>query len=418
MAIGPAFVRMLRAAVSRHAGVQILYVVVGAPLAVIGFVGVLALLAVGGLLSVTLVGVPVVAIGLVWARGVCSTRRWLARVLLDVRIDALPPAPGHGIVGWVVATVRDGANWRAAVMAVAHFPFAVMAFAVSAVCWGYGVLLTTYPVWWWSAPVQITSGVSADTWPRALGVAGVGVSLLMAAPWVVRSVVNVDLWFLRTLVASGATARRLRELEHTRAQAVDEAATMLRRIERDLHDGAQARLVAVAIRLGMVKDSLAQAEGPTDLAPVRTLVDRAHHDAKATLAELRDLVRGIHPPILDSGLEAALASLTAGSTVPTRVHVDIVERPSPAVETLMYFCTAELLTNVAKHSQARQATVHLTRHDNRLQLRVSDNGVGGATPHTGTGLAGLAERLRPIDGRLQIRSPLGGPTVVSVEVPG
>ena len=219
--------------------------------------------------------------------------------------------------------------------------------------------------------------------------------------------------------------RRVRELEQSRAHVVDDSAARLRRIERDLHDGAQAQMVAVAMKLGLAKEKLGGTIAGTtvagtaqaDLERVLELVDAAHRGAKEAITELRDLARGIHPPVLDRGLGAALATLAARSDPPVELVVDLPERPSAAIETIAYFCAAELLTNVAKHSGARHATMEAVHVPGLLRIRVSDDGTGGARLEARGGLAGLAGRVRTVDGRLQISSPPGGPTVIAVELP-
>jgi signal transduction histidine kinase len=216
------------------------------------------------------------------------------------------------------------------------------------------------------------------------------------------------------------SVRRVHELEQSRAHVVDDSAARLRRIERDLHDGAQAQMVAVAMKLGLAREKLGGAltgTVPPDLERVLELVDAAHRGAKEAIAELRDLARGIHPSVLDHGLGTALTTLAARSDVPVELAVDLPERPSAAIETIAYFCAAELLTNVGKHSGARHATLAAVRVPGLLQLRVSDDGSGGARLEARGGLAGLAERISTVDGRLQVSSPRGGPTVVTVELP-
>jgi signal transduction histidine kinase len=214
--------------------------------------------------------------------------------------------------------------------------------------------------------------------------------------------------------------QRVRELEQSRARVVDDSAARLRRIERDLHDGAQAQMVAVAMKLGLATKKLGgmvDGTGQTDLDRVLELVAAAHRGAKEAITELRDLARGIHPPVLDQGLGSALASLAARGDVPVELVVDLPERPSAAIETIAYFCAAELLANVAKHSGARHATLQVAHVSGLLRLRVCDNGSGGARIEDRGGLAGLAERVGSVDGRLQVSSPPGGPTVVAVELP-
>jgi signal transduction histidine kinase len=214
--------------------------------------------------------------------------------------------------------------------------------------------------------------------------------------------------------------RRVRELEQSRAHLVDDSAARLRQIERDLHDGAQAQMVAVAMKLGLATKKLgrmADGTGQTDLDRVLELVAAAHRGAKEAIAELRDLARGIHPSVLDHGLGTALTTLAARSEVPVELVLDLPERPSAAIETIAYFCAAELLANVTKHSGAQHAKLEAAHVPGLLQVRVSDDGTGGARLEARGGLAGLAERVRTVDGRLQLSSPPGGPTVVTAELP-
>jgi len=216
------------------------------------------------------------------------------------------------------------------------------------------------------------------------------------------------------------SVRRVRELEQSRAHLVEDSAARLRRIERDLHDGAQAQMVAVTMKLGLAMKKLGgmtDGTGHTDLDRVLELVVAAHRGAKEAVTELRNLARGIHPPVLDQGLGIALASLAARSDLPVELGIDLPERPSAAIETIAYFCAAELLTNVTKHSGARHATLEAVHVPGLLRVRISDDGCGGARVQTRGGLAGLAERIGTVDGRLQLSSPPGGPSVVTVELP-
>ncbi|GAA3163244.1 sensor histidine kinase [Nonomuraea salmonea] len=221
----------------------------------------------------------------------------------------------------------------------------------------------------------------------------------------------------RTLLGPAPGETRIRRLEQARALAAEDAMARLRRIERDLHDGTAARLVTLAMSLGMAQDELEQADESERLQRARVLVDSAHRSAKETVAELRDLIRGIHPPALDQGLEVALATLTARSPIPARFEADLAERPAPVIEAIAYFCTTELLANVVKHSGASHAAVEVRAHDGLLTLRVRDDGTGGAAIGTGSGLGGLAARVQTLDGMIDIHSPAGGPTVITVELP-
>jgi signal transduction histidine kinase len=217
-----------------------------------------------------------------------------------------------------------------------------------------------------------------------------------------------------------ALTERITALETSRAGAVDVQESELRRIERDLHDGAQAQMVAVAMKLGLAREKLGSAvagAAQPDLGRILELVDTAHRGAKEAIAELRNLARGIHPPVLDEGLGTALTSLAAGSDLPIQLVMELPERPSAAIETIAYFCAAELLTNAAKHSGARQATLEAIHEQGLLRVRVSDDGCGGARMEARGGLAGLADRIRAVDGKLHVNSPTGGPTVIAVELP-
>jgi signal transduction histidine kinase len=245
-----------------------------------------------------------------------------------------------------------------------------------------------------------------------LAAAALGATVLAA--WVLGDSMAYRRAYYGELEDRLAVAERARELQEQRARAVDESAARLRRIERDLHDGAQVRLAALAMSLGEIKENLEQAPGDD-----RTLglVSAAHRNAKDTLAELRDLARGIHPPVLDRGLGPALAILAATSAIPARLSAAITERPSPAIEAMAYFCAAELLANAAKHSGAGQLTIGVREQDAGLTVTVADDGDGGARLVPGGGLAGLLERVRTVDGRLGLDSPPGGPTLVTVELP-
>jgi signal transduction histidine kinase len=211
-----------------------------------------------------------------------------------------------------------------------------------------------------------------------------------------------------------AAAERARELQERRARAVDESAARLRRIERDLHDGAQVRLAALAMTLGEIKENLEQSVGD---GRTLALVGAAHQNAKDTLAELRDLARGIHPPVLDRGLGPALGILAGTSAIQVGLTVALTERPSPAIEAIAYFCAAELLANATKHSSASRVTVGVSDQGGGLLMTVTDDGTGGARLVPGGGLAGLRERVQTVDGRLEVSSPPGGPTLVTIELP-
>ncbi|GGR51443.1 histidine kinase [Actinoplanes ianthinogenes] len=407
------------------AATRLLYAVIGLPLGLFGLVYVVVTVVGGTALSLTLVGLPLLSAGLRGARRLGDLHRGLARRLLGLSAaEPPPPRRAAGLIDGIRVGLTDPVGWRSAAFLVLKAPLGYLAMAVVIILYGYGVGALTYPVWWRLIPPQTDSaGVShaglplpgdlfLDSWPRALLTAGAGAILLLVAPKVLQGVLLLDWLALAGLLSRGRLRDRVRELEESRAFAVQDSAAALRRIERDLHDGAQARLVALAMNLGAAKEQLAQIDADPQ---ARELVGTAHRDAKAALVELRDLVRGIHPPILDSGLDAALGTLAARSPVPVELTVDLTDRPPPAVETIAYFCVAELLTNVVKHSGAPCAVVVVEQSGGRLRLRVTDHGRGGAQLRGG--LAGLFDRVRTVDGHLDVSSPVGGPTVVTVELP-
>ena len=217
------------------------------------------------------------------------------------------------------------------------------------------------------------------------------------------------------LSPSGNDALRAQvsQLTETRARVVDAADAERRRIERDLHDGAQQQLVSLAMNLGRAK-----AKFDTDPEGAKDLVTQAHQDAKDSITELRNVVRGVHPAVLtDRGLDAALSALAARSPVPVRLDVDVRQRPSPTVEAVAYFVVSESLTNIARHSGATHAVVHIERDGDRLLVSVSDDGHGGAMENPGGGLAGLRDRVAAVDGTFRLQSSPTGGTTVTVEVP-
>jgi signal transduction histidine kinase len=246
-------------------------------------------------------------------------------------------------------------------------------------------------------------------------IAVIGVALVFAAPWVAQGAARLDLAMARALQPSGvdALAKRVESLSASRAGTIDAADAERRRIERNLHDGTQQRLVSLAMNLGMTRAALRDAR-----PEIREAVVNAHEEAKQALAELRDFIRGLHPAVLDElGLDAALSGIAARSPVPVRLSVDLPERPPVAVEAVAYFVVSEALTNVARHAVAGRADVVLSRRPDGLFLSVTDDGCGGADPSRGTGLRGLQQRVESVDGTWHIASPPGGPTSIVVTLP-
>jgi signal transduction histidine kinase len=402
----------------------------------VGFAGLVAVgagLATGVLLFVTFVGAVVMAATLRAARGVGGLHRALGRSLLDERIEEPTPfAARPGFFGWLQSAFRDRVAWRAVAYAVLKLPLVIVGVWFALSVWVDAFFCVTFPLWGAGAAQPHGFGLMRNVFPPgyvSVGSGGVlhglaifvtGILLVLLAPWPMRLVVAVDRRMMRVLLSPDPITQRLRLLEHARTQTVDESAATLRRIERDLHDGTQAQLVALAMRLGQVKEKLAE-HGQPDLDQLRRLVDDAHRGAKEAIVDLRDLARGIHPPALDTGLEGALATLASRSPVPTELTVSLEHRPTPAIEAITYFCAAELLANVAQHGRASRASVTCTQHGQWLRLVVRDDGTGGARPSrygsSSSGLTGLTERVRAVDGQLAIVSPDGGPTVITVDLP-
>jgi signal transduction histidine kinase len=301
--------------------------------------------------------------------------------------------------------------------------------------WIGGLANLSYPLWWGAfrnhppgvrlspVPVFTPFGIFGEgtfrvaTFAGTFAAAAAGAAMLLAAPWVARAVTSADGWLIRALLGPGRLAQRVHDLELSRALAVDDSAALLRRLERDLHDGAQIRLATLAMNLGMARKKLGDGGEVPDAAQVRELVDAALLGARDALGELRNLVRGIHPPVLGNGLADALASLAAGCAIPAGLEVSIPVRPTPAIETIAYFCAAELLANAAKHSSASRIAIRAAGGRDVLVLSVADDGTGGADPALGTGLSGLTQRAALVDGRLTVASPPGGPTKITVELP-
>ncbi|MFE2039447.1 sensor histidine kinase [Streptomyces sp. NPDC059477] len=416
----------LRAPFEGRAWREFLYVLLSLPLSIALFTYAVTMFSLGAGLLVTFLGIPVLAAALAGCRGLGAVERARARGLLRLEVAAPEPlrVGKGGAMGWMWAVLKSGASWRALLYSVLHLPWAVFSFGVAVTVWVTGWTLMTYPLWFWVLPmyggqdgIQLygdeTHRMYLDN-PFEIGVtAAVGLLFVLSAPWIVRALTTVDRLMVHGLLGASQLATRVVELESDRGVVVDTAAADLRRIERDLHDGAQARLVNLAMDLGLAKEKLSE-----DPQAAARMVDEAHGEVKTALQELRDLARGIHPAVLtDRGLDAALSSVASRCAVPVRVDVDLVERPAPAIEGIAYFTVSELLQNISKHARARSAWVDVWRVENRLMLQVTDDGVGGADAEAGSGLAGLAGRLDAVDGILVVDSPPGGPTRVTAELP-
>jgi signal transduction histidine kinase len=378
----------------------------------------------GAGLLIIWVGLPILVVTVALGRLGARIERRLVHAALGEDVGDPYRRPTQGSV-WARLRVRatDPATWRDLTYLVLLTPLGVVWAVLVSVLWAVPFGLATMPVWYrlpegGQAPLRIIEGdplVVIDSLPEALLGMVLGLALAVLAAHAVLGLGRAHAAVARGLLGptQAVLARRVQALEVTRARAMDAAAAERRRIERDLHDGAQARLVALAMDLGMAREKFA-----SEPEAARALVEEAHREAKLALAELRDLARGIHPAVLtDRGLDAALSALAARSPVPVEVVLELDGRLPEAAEVIAYYVVAEALVNVAKHAEASEATVRVWREGRAAIVEISDDGRGGADADAGSGLRGLADRLGGIDGRLTVSSPRGGPTVVRAELP-
>jgi len=345
------------------------------------------------------------------------------RATAGVQIPPQPVIVNRLTTADIAAYVRSPATWRQVGYHALAAPALAAAALVAVGAWLSGVFFTLVYAYAWALPQGnfFRAGQGDSPLAHVLRIpwdvyltAG-GILLLLAAPWLTAAVAALDARAAGALLGPSRAEELEHRVEHltqTRTGVVDAADAERRRLERDLHDGTQQRLVSLAIRLGM-----ARAE-PGDEAQARQVIAEAHEEAKAALVDLRNLIRGLHPAVLeDRGLDAALSGVTARMPIPVRLTVDVQRRPSPTIEAVAYFVVSESLTNITKHAQASQAEVFVQRVGDRLHIIVSDDGAGGADPARGTGLAGLAKRAASVDGTFEIASPPGGPTLITVDLP-
>jgi signal transduction histidine kinase len=335
---------------------------------------------VGGALALVVVGIPLLLVTLPALRWVADLHRSMAgRVLGTPLVPQYRPTRPGGPVPRLVGWASDPMTWRDLAWVLGAW---TVGFALSLVAVLLLLLVVTGAVWWF------------------------GIEPIMRA----RS--QMDRWFLSYGHAE-ALEQRVQVLTETRAETLDHSAAELRRLERDLHDGAQARLVALSMSLGMADSLLA-----TDPEGARRLVSEARATTSAALGDLRSVVRGIHPPVLaDRGLAGAVEALALDMAVPVDVTGRLDGRPPAPVESAVYFAVAECLANIGKHSGATQAWVTLDHQEGTLRAVVGDDGRGGADPAHGTGMLGVMRRLAAFDGTMRVSSPAGGPTLVNLEVP-
>ncbi|MFJ2925146.1 sensor histidine kinase [Streptomyces massasporeus] len=392
------------------------YLLTGAVTGAVVLVGVVLSATAGGVLALALVGLPVLLGTALAGIPVAALERFRLRL-----VDAEPASDPHrspeepGLRAWLSTRLRERATWRelghALLFAGLLWPVDALAFAVFLL--GPLSVMATPLLLAFLGEAKVLKVWLVSTWPAAVGWAVLGLVLLVLGAYLLGVLAGARAGLARLLVAprEADLGARVVELARSRVRLVDAFEAERRRIERDLHDGAQQRLVALTMTLG-----LARLDAPP--GPLADQLAKAHQEAGTALAELRELIHGIHPKVLaDYGLEAAVADAADRSAVPVDVDLELPGRLSPAVEAAAYFVVCEALANVGRHSGASRAEVSGGHRDGRLLLRIRDDGCGGARAGQGSGLTGLADRVSVLDGRLSLSSPPGGPTLLRVEIP-
>ncbi|MEV8323671.1 sensor histidine kinase [Kitasatospora sp. NPDC056731] len=354
---------------------------------------------------------PMTALVLICTRPLTAAQRGRLRALRGVEVS--PPRPGEPWA-WLPGRLLLGLTWRQAVHHLLAGPLLAAGALVVLYAWGAGVVMASVYGWVWLMPVG--SPLRSELAGLDVLITVGGVLLLAVMPWLAALAAWLEVRTAQLLLGPNraeALERRVEEIAESRAGLVDVVDAERRRIERDLHDGAQQRLTSLAMNLGLARRTL------KDVPPevMQVIVD-AHEEAQAAIDELRDLVRGLHPAVLeDRGLDAALSGIAARAPLPVRLDVHLAEPVAPTVEAVAYFTVSEALTNVAKHARAQRVDLSVRTVGGRLRLVISDDGVGGADASRGTGLTGLRKRAASVDGTLSVLSPLGGPTTITVELP-
>jgi signal transduction histidine kinase len=396
----------------RQLGGDALYLLTGLATSIVAFtvwvVGVSLSLSLGLLI----IGFPIVIASFWCFRLLADLERKRAALVFGLPIVSAY-RPTHGRLGSrLKIAAHDPQRWKDVAYLALHGVLGFIAGTLWLVLVAVVLGGISLPAWWWAVPGGTEwLGFTIDTWEKAVGAAAVGVAILPVALFLQRPLALSQAHIAKALLGPSLAAR-VERLTETRAGAVDAAASELQRIERDLHDGAQARLVALAMDLGMAEERFDR-----DPESARQLVGEARLEAKRALAELRDIARGMRPSLLEErGLGPAIAALAGRSPVPATATVDVPRKPPVSVETAAWFVVSEALTNAAKHSQAERAAVWVTLRNAHLHVEVVDDGRGGADP-AGSGLKGLAQRVAALDGSLEVHSPTGGPTVVRALLP-
>jgi signal transduction histidine kinase len=420
------FVGRLRALISPKTWKTTAHLLADLPFGIAWFTILVTGLSLGFGTIITFIGIPVLIGVLLFSRVISAVERARARALLDTPIASPFRSLREGSL-WsrFKHLIGDGASWKGIAYGLIMLPIGIFNFTVTVIMWAFAVGGVTYPTWHWALPhdegdYELWFQYPLTTFEHFVAICVYvcgGLIFLVVTPYVVRGLGAVDRGLIRGLLGRSETAeleQRVTQLAESREASVDAAEAERRRIERDLHDGAQQRLVALAMDLGLARQRL-EREGDPRTAD---LVGQAHDEAKRAITELRELVRGIHPAVLtDRGLDAALSAVAARCPVPVDLQISLDARPPAPTEAGAYFVVTESLTNVTKHSRAHVARVRVFRRDAWLVVEVSDDGVGGAAIERAGGLAGLRDRVRALEGVLRLASPVGGPTVLLAELP-
>lgn len=410
--VGDLLVRAYRPLVERRTWYATLYHLLDLPIAWAALV----IVGVAAFSSLVLAPLALVVVAglLAWVRSIARLERSRARRLLGTDV-AEPPVPvrDEGFIGWVSSSLRDTGAWRAVLYLLARFVLGNLAFFAVSYAWLGTVASLTAPAW--AGPVYSADfSRIIDTWWELSLVVLVGLVALAVVPRIVHGLAGLSGWTVEALLGPPVDAR-IAALEGQRSSAVRAADVDRRRIEQDLHDGAQVRLTALAMQLGLTREAIAEG---ADGDRVAELVDDAHAQAKLALREIRDLARGIHPAILtDRGLDAALTSMVGRLPVPVELEVDVADRPSPEVESIVYFVAAEAVTNAVRHADSQWVGLRVVHEDGELVVEVRDRGRGGADTAQGTGLANLRERVEASGGELTVVSPACVGTLIRAVVP-
>jgi signal transduction histidine kinase len=408
----------LRLLVSREPWLAFLFMLLSFVLGVFWFVVLVTLISVGSGLVITLVGLPILAATLLlWIQG-ARLERLRVRALLGEPIHDPYHAAPEGANWWGKLKTRlvDRHTWLDLLYLFLLFPIGIAEFVIAMTATAFPLSLVTMPAYYWAGDSPDFFTMRIDTLPEAFAVALIGLPLLLATPYILVGVGRGHAWLARHLLGRNREAElseRVGQLTVSRSQALESAVGDLRRIERDLHDGAQQRLVKLSLDLGLAREKLAN-----DPEAAAALITEAHEESKRAMAEIRNLARGIHPAVLtDRGLDAAVSALAGRSPAPVTVDIDLPGRLPDSVESNAYFIIAEALTNVARHSAASRASIRVRRDAEWLYIDIEDDGQGGADATRGTGLSGMADRAEALDGTLTIDSKPGEGTRIHVELP-